>query len=305
MPIDDLLVLVGTLSKRIDEHEVALRNSEALTRYALIDPLLRGLGWDTENPSLVVPEYREPSTNKKPDYVLFNNGKPFIVVEAKKLGENLRDTKIIEQGLRDCAFTKSSFFIITDGRLWDLYDAGRVEPKIAFDLHSAPPQACLKALALWRDSATTGDLVIAQTPVVALRSGETPPSPLPPPMPDWHPLTEVQTAVGQKIHALQLPDGTVTETKIWRNVLTEVVRWLSNKKLLTADHCPIPSATNPKYYLVNTEPKHREGEFGRGRSEIDGLHFIVGINHHRNKQIAIAIIRGVGQDPSQFKVRVS
>ena len=36
----------------------ALRQSEMQTRYALIDPLLRELGWDTENPALVRPEYK-------------------------------------------------------------------------------------------------------------------------------------------------------------------------------------------------------------------------------------------------------
>ena len=35
-----------------------LRRSEALTRYELIDPLLGELGWDTQDPDLVVPEYR-------------------------------------------------------------------------------------------------------------------------------------------------------------------------------------------------------------------------------------------------------
>ena len=55
--LESLLELVGTLRERIDEHGAALRQSEALTRYALIDPLLRELGWDTEDPTLVMPEY--------------------------------------------------------------------------------------------------------------------------------------------------------------------------------------------------------------------------------------------------------
>ena len=37
MPLEDLLELVGTLRDRIDEHGNELRQSEALTRYALID----------------------------------------------------------------------------------------------------------------------------------------------------------------------------------------------------------------------------------------------------------------------------
>ena len=59
MPLESLLTLVEKLRKRIDAHGDALRQSEALTRYVLIDPLLRELGWDTEDPVLVRPEYRE------------------------------------------------------------------------------------------------------------------------------------------------------------------------------------------------------------------------------------------------------
>ena len=50
MPLDSLLNLVETLKQRIVEHKAALSQSEALTRYALIDPLLRELGWDTSRP---------------------------------------------------------------------------------------------------------------------------------------------------------------------------------------------------------------------------------------------------------------
>ena len=55
----------------------------------MIDPVLRALGWNLENPEQVIPEY---STEVgRPDYFLFyeekqNYTKPFIGIEAKKLG---------------------------------------------------------------------------------------------------------------------------------------------------------------------------------------------------------------------------
>ena len=85
MPLDDLLRLVETLRARIDAHGPALRASEALTRYALIDPLLRELGWDTSDPTQVVPEY--PTSGGRADYSLLADGQPRMMVEAKKLGE--------------------------------------------------------------------------------------------------------------------------------------------------------------------------------------------------------------------------
>ena len=57
-----------------------------MTRAALIDPLLRELGWDTENPALVMPEYR--LGRGYADYALLKDGKPVMMVEAKKLGNS-------------------------------------------------------------------------------------------------------------------------------------------------------------------------------------------------------------------------
>lgn len=85
MPLDELLGTVERLRGRIGEHGQSLRKSETLTRYALIDPLLRELGWDTSNPDQVVPEY--PSSGGRADYALLAEGTPRMMVEAKKLGE--------------------------------------------------------------------------------------------------------------------------------------------------------------------------------------------------------------------------
>ena len=68
MPLESLLELVETLRERIESHRAILSQSEALTRYALIDPLLRELGWDTSDPAMVVPEYS--SGTGSADYAL-------------------------------------------------------------------------------------------------------------------------------------------------------------------------------------------------------------------------------------------
>ena len=52
MPLESLLALVHKLRERIDTHGDKLKQSEALTRYALIDPLLRELGWDHRRPGV-------------------------------------------------------------------------------------------------------------------------------------------------------------------------------------------------------------------------------------------------------------
>ena len=313
MPIQDLLELVETLRKRIDEHGAALRVSEALTRYALIDPLLRGLGWDTTDPKLVIPEFN--SGSGRADYALLSNGTPLIMLEAKSVGSQLEQAAV--QGINYCNIRGTAFFCVTDGRKWRLYETFKpapIEEKIVVQWDIAEgsgAEACLKAMVLWRPSAVAGRIVVAQPPIVGfLQDGPTPtPDPLtqPPSLPDddWQPLTEVETRVGQKVSGVKFPNGDHVETKIWRNVLLEVVRWLANNEMLDACHCPIKSPQNPPYYLVNTKPNHEDGsEFGTP-GKVDGLHIAQSTEHHRNLRIALAIIRHVGQDPAQFQVRIA
>lgn len=66
---------------------------ETQTRYALIDPILRALGWDTADPKVCYPEWR--IKNHRVDYALFpcsdvqdllgGLAVPSIVIEAKSL----------------------------------------------------------------------------------------------------------------------------------------------------------------------------------------------------------------------------
>ena len=48
--LDSLLRLVQKLRDRAEKHANILGESEMLTQYVLIDPSLRELGWDTEDP---------------------------------------------------------------------------------------------------------------------------------------------------------------------------------------------------------------------------------------------------------------
>ncbi len=312
MPIQDLLELVDTLRKRIDEHGSALRSSEALTRYALIDPLLRELGWDTENPTVVVPEYRALN-NQIADYVLLNDGSPFIVVEAKKLGEDLRGGRALDQGILNCVRTGSKFFLLTDGRVWEIFESGSDAPKISFDLKDpSVGEICLKTMALWRPSAASGKMTVAETPVIGFSQHDpnpTPPHPVPPHPPpddDWQTLTEVKTAVGQKVTALQFPDGTIAQTATWRDVVTETVRWLANIGALTAMHCPIMSdSPKAKRYMVHTSPVNSDGSAFTSSRKVNGLHVELNYNLNALRQVALYIISRVGQAPSDFKVRTS
>lgn len=168
MALESLLQLLETLSQRIDAHGAALKRSETLTRYALIDPLLRGLGWDTADPAMVMPEYVSPSGSA--DYALFDgdNATPLMVVAAKPLGETLQNATM--PGIVHCFTEGIRYFAVTNGQAWDVYETHKPVPMeqkrvASFDLQSMmAAEARLQALAIWRPNMLDGKVTPAQSP---------------------------------------------------------------------------------------------------------------------------------------------
>jgi len=96
--VDELFRVVERVRERIRRYGGELRRSEALTRYVLVDPVLRALGWDTEDPEAVRPEERQEGG--VPDYILLAGGRRLIALEVKSLGRELGEEKALELGFR-------------------------------------------------------------------------------------------------------------------------------------------------------------------------------------------------------------
>ena len=313
MPLESLLQLVETLRGRIETHRDVLSQNEVLTRYALIDPLLKELGWDTSDPALVIPEYRSGSGSA--DYALIGgDGKPTMMVEAKKLGTRLRDP-VLAQGINYCLMEGTNHFAVTDGALWEIYETHRPVPidekrMVEFDLmNQSPAEVCLKALALWRPSVESGAVVPGQEPVLGghedLQGTSTPKPPTQ--MVDqyeWYRLTDIRAAKGQKPVELLFPDNQRAELRNWRSSPVETVRWLTNKGLLSKTDCPIMGTHRATIrYMVHTEPYHSDGQRFTSETQVNGLY----VERNDNLSALInktkTIIQHVGRDPAEFKVR--
>ena len=304
MPLDDLFTLIHELRERMDTHGAALRQSEALTRYALIDPLLRALGWNTADPALVVPEYRSGSGSA--DYALLGNGKPLMMVEAKKLDTPLRD--VVGQGIQYCLIQGTAHFSVTDGRRWEIYETHRPVPiddkRIAsFDLKGQDPAAvALQALALWRPGVQAGHVAPGHPPVLV------PPvvRPDPPPPPtngyDWQPLSELSPQPRSTPPvAIRFPDNSTAPATAWNSVLVETVRWLINGNYLTATHCPIRMG-NTERYTVAATPVHSNGQQFRFSAQVGPLYVEKFWIAREHAIAARSIVERLDQDPSRFHV---
>jgi hypothetical protein len=201
-----------------------------LTRYALVDPILRALGWDTEDPEQVVPEFQ--TEVGRPDYIL-HCADLRIGVEAKRLGA---DEKTFEQAYMRAAplwqAKRIRYYIITDGDRWVLWDISQPKEKgLIADIQLSRDNlgdAARQLLALWRPAMPE---VKVGAPLVATGERET----------DERRKIETRdkTKLGQSLQQLKeqvrpgqspptsirFPDGTQEDLRTWKDLLVAVAKW--------------------------------------------------------------------------------
>jgi len=163
MLLEELVRCLEVLHGRIRSYPGALQRTEAATRLAVIDPLLRALDWDVSDPSLVTPEY--PIESTRVDYALLSpKGTPVAVVEAKKLGTALTAHRM--QMLNYANMAGIPYAALTNGNAWELYEVFRPDALekrriLAISLAATPASACaLQLLPLWRPNLTADQLLV-------------------------------------------------------------------------------------------------------------------------------------------------
>lgn len=107
--------------------------NEQDTKAALIEPVLRALGWDTGDVDEVAREYRAKRHDKPVDYGLLLRREPRLFIEAKPLRENLSDHKWANQIMGYASVAGVPWIVLTNGEEWRIYNthaAVRVEEKL-------------------------------------------------------------------------------------------------------------------------------------------------------------------------------
>jgi hypothetical protein len=221
--VRELLEAIERVRERIERHGSKLSQNEMLTRYALVDPILRALGWDTEDPEQVVPEFSTKAG--RADYALLVKGEPCIIVEAKPLGATL--TNAAQQGVNYCVTEGIPYFVCTDGNRWVIYDTHKpvkLEEKVIAQAEISSGgdvnyDAARQLLALWRPAMP--EVKVAKPPVLSRKGG-------PPPTPSGLSLQELrkQMRPGQSPPtSICFPDGTQENLRTWKDLLVAVAKW--------------------------------------------------------------------------------
>jgi hypothetical protein len=110
-PLEALLIRV-----RGEEKALEGANEEAV-RQAIINPILTHLGWNMQDLHEVCPEF--PIGGKRVDYCLKHQGCEQILIEAKKIGDNLEQR---EEQLLEYSFRRGvPVAVLTNGMEWWFY----------------------------------------------------------------------------------------------------------------------------------------------------------------------------------------
>jgi hypothetical protein len=125
--VADLEVALATVRDRIAKYQ---RQSigEQDTKAALIVPVLRALGWDTEDLEDVKLEYKRLPSDNPVDYALFLLREPRLFIEAKALGVHLDDHKWTSQMLAYATVAGVEWVALTDGNEWRIYNSHATVP---------------------------------------------------------------------------------------------------------------------------------------------------------------------------------
>ncbi len=305
--LDPLIEAIETVKKRIEQHRQTLSENETRTRGALINPILKALGWDPADPALVTLEYNVG--NLRADYALHGANaeeKPTAVIEAKKLDEPLDGH--LDQMIGYAIKHGIEYAGIVNGDLWQLYEVHIPKPihekriAAASILKDEPHECALELLSLWRLNLASGKVKNAKKPVIVVHEEEmeekdtnspenpepiTPepepnpsptPSPEPPPGGNWIRLSEChpQKKKAPQPAAICLPGENEHIIASWTAVLIKTAEWLCEKNHLTTDKLPVRVSPRSMKYIVSESNAHgngremrRPGTINNGRYYVD------------------------------------
>ena len=107
---------LAVIRTRLNSHRTLYETNEMAVRDQLINPTLRLLGWDPEDPEKVQPNI---STDEGiPDYVLTKDGRPRLLLEAKKLSVDVEAPDVMRQLARYAFSQGTTYGLIRNGAVW-------------------------------------------------------------------------------------------------------------------------------------------------------------------------------------------
>ena len=124
----DVPSIYAIISQRIKMHRALYRQNEMAVRTQLVEPILREIGWNLEEPDQAVPNFSEDKGLS--NYVLFTHEKPtlFVGVEQNLEFEGDGENEIA-QLLNHAAGEGLAYGVLTTGAVWILAASFKIGTK--------------------------------------------------------------------------------------------------------------------------------------------------------------------------------
>ena len=298
--LEPLIDALEGIRDRIGHHGALLKENETRTRRSAIDPLLDVLGWDTEDPTAVVHEYKV-STGWADYALMTEEGRPILALEAKKLGERLEPNRT--QMVTYANIAGIPYCGLTDGDHWEIYDVFKQKPLEdkcilkASIVNDPIAGTALKFMLLWKPNMLTTDPIQAPSPLGDKTEDPPPPAP---PEEGWTKLSDFKFSnQGRTPTRIRFPDRTERELATARQMVTETAEWLYKNKHLVPGLAPI--ASGKKRNLVEVDSGTNDEDQNHYKKILDSnLRVLVHLGRGDCQRASIKLAKECGQDPEQF-----
>ena len=299
MNMEALITTISAIRDRIERYKTLLSRNEMMTRYVLIDPLLRELDWDMTDPFTVAPE--DNIGPGRPDYILENN---VVVVEAKKLGVNLdNETNKLFFYMRSRG---TPYGVLTNGQKWKMYSVSQATEnlEVEFDVTDSEGIVMSKAVHLHRSVVLER---ISQNTSAAKRQVEPVPSLL-----YQNTIVSTQSVSGVSLtdikynkrkkcpRWLMCVNGNKIYLDEWVEILGGIAEWLIKNEHITKEHCPLSIDLNK--YVIHTSPQHPDGQPFIVHRQVDEFCVYVHVDPPTAIRYAQKLIEIAGLKPSDFRI---
>lgn len=117
----DLKETIKVMIQKMKKYRSLYEQNEAAVRSQIVEPIIRGLGWNIENPEEVQPNVT--TEEGIPDYSLLKNNKKVLFIESKKLSIDIEQRQAIRQLAKYCFGEGMKYGVLTNGVIWILFRA--------------------------------------------------------------------------------------------------------------------------------------------------------------------------------------
>jgi len=114
--MNDLHATIREVRQKLKDYRPLYERNEKAVRDQLVNPVLRSLEWNPEDPRVVCPDV---STEEGfPDYSLIEHGKTVLMLEAKNLRADIQQEDVLRQLAKYCFNKGTRYGIVSNGALW-------------------------------------------------------------------------------------------------------------------------------------------------------------------------------------------